>query len=902
MTLTTTVPIVRVHQEFLRIPTPLTENLLTAVIAPHYLLVRHDQSDEKSLGSLGEYDGTSSLSEAWPNRPTGAKVDTDWTRLFLDNALLEYHHHSLGAGHDIKVKNRTTLEADDLIFRTANGFDRSGEFNNRDVQIGDVLRIVDVDGVEAQRRVVGFGFEPVEASVDDPRADDNNQDAVTEDATVETTEGFSGVTVTADASDYDGLSSGHVTETYTITCTRAMEGTDLSTAEFTIESASGDDDVASFTFSDGFGEAHEIGTRGAKLTLTDDTGAEIAEGDKLVIEYKQDYTPPSFERDENATYTGDIDRTYIVRVLSVNEAGNPVVRVTTTTGDDTSGPKAMEMGEFTTIGNFGVRVKFDAESPAETAPNPGDRYYVDATAASDGKTNRINLNRSLPSDIDTNAEVAVTFHLKDDVEIPPYSPFPVKNWEAKELTLDVESGISITHGAVEENDEPKDLPVRGGDLYVQYRALLPDFTDARSTLDDVEDVVDTLGPAVPANPLALAVRMALLNSGGQPVGFIAVPSDDQDGYQNALAKIRDRQRAYSIVPATQDPAIHADVQAHVLAQSSPDRNLFRIAWLNSESDTGRKITDTDSEGNTLKAKFEEHTELGGNIVVQSDEAQFQEDGVEPGDTVRAFFDTDDFGEETWESFTVDAVESEDQLRLTEGPEDPVSEPIRIEIWRGQSAMQQAEHYSGLSSGFGERRVRHVWPPKAVLAGGTEAPGWTVCAALAGLKSGSAPHQPLSGVRINGFDSVPLSTDRMGRAELDEMAHGGTWIVTQEEDGGAVYTRLAVTTDTRDANVWQDARTTNADSLSFAFHSSLQSMVGGRNINDQLLREIEGVLDAVASEFETDAITPMLGPQILEHEIVDGPRQHETLRDVVVITMNLGLPYGMDRLDLFLPID
>jgi len=232
-----------------------------------------------------------------------------------------------------------------------------------------------------------------------------------------------------------------------------------------------------------------------------------------------------------------------------------------------------------------------------------------------------------------------------------------------------------------------------------------------------------------------------------------------------------------------------------------------------------------------------------------------------------------------------------------GPAAAIAVAQKIEVWRTQTSTEEATTYAALSAGFNNRRIRHIWPSTVELSDGTSVPGYYACAALAGLKSAAAPHRPLTRTSLNGFATVTRSTNDMKESDLDVMAATGTWILTQEVTGGEVYTRLALTTDDTDANRWQDARTTNVDSLSFAYFNRLKQYVGTSNINERLLAVLATEINSVTNYYRSESNTPDLGPQILEATITKGPTQNATLADTVDIEMEISVPYAMDRLNL-----
>jgi hypothetical protein len=916
MTLTNTVPVVRINQQFAHIPSELTENLLAMCIAPHYYICRYSDSSEKAKGAFGTYNG-GAVTAAWPNRPAGGVVDAESVRVFIDNALLRYFNDPLDDASFVQMGSANNrLVASDLVFRTANGVDRSAAFLDRDVKVGDPIRIRTAGGDDFWTTVAGFDYEEVDAELEAVGGDDNNQEALTLSAS-RTASGFTGCVTSVSAAAYDGLADGFPEETYVLTCTSAMVGTDPTTATFKLVSASGTDDDASVTLS-ASGVATNIGSRGATLTVTTSSGDTIAVGDSITMTFKQVYDTVTFAVKPTAIYTGTVDRRYVITVTGLNGA-DPIVVARSTTGDDVDGPKTITLGTYTAIGSYGVQIRFTAGSNGN-APCPGDKYYLDATAATEGACNELILARGLPDDIvedvdsgllssslagGTAADLDISLYIKKNIEVTKYSAYPTTNFTPGELTLTLNAALTSTDSSWTSDGELQDLPIVGGSVFVQYRALLTTYANGRSELSDADEVTSTLGPAIADNPLSLMVYSALLNSGGQPVGFISLESGDTseelDSYNEALGKIRDDIRCYGITVGTQNADVLDAVKAHVLAQSSSDRKRFRVAFLSAASAEVVLVTDTGDDDENLTARVRLHTDTGTNIRITSAHGNFITDGVRAGDEVRLNYAYDDFGVETYDSYVVDSVVSEDELLLVSGPAAATSVEDKLEIWRAWTATEEATAFAGKSSAFNDRRIRNIWPPEIETSDGTTVPGWAACAALAGLRSGAAPHQPLSNAELNGFASVSRTTTRMRESDLDIMANGGTWILTQEPTGGKVYTRLAITTDVSDANHWQDCRTTNCDSISFGYNNRLKGIVGKTNITERTLTFIANEFNATSQYFMSEARTPELGPQLISATLTTPPTQNAVLRDSVDMVATLELPYELDAINLTLNV-
>ena len=146
----------------------------------------------------------------------------------------------------------------------------------------------------------------------------------------------------------------------------------------------------------------------------------------------------------------------------------------------------------------------------------------------------------------------------------------------------------------------------------------------------------------------------------------------------------------------------------------------------------------------------------------SGNADFITNGVRAGDVVRTQYTGDGFGNYTYSEYVVDAVQSEDQLRLVAGPGAAVSVGAKTEVWRNLTATEEAAEV-GLSAGsWGNRRVRAVWPDQ-IESAGTVMEGYHLCASLAALAGGVLPHQGLTNVALTGYSSAARSLRKFNRA-------------------------------------------------------------------------------------------------------------------------------------------
>jgi hypothetical protein len=136
---------------------------------------------------------------------------------------------------------------------------------------------------------------------------------------------------------------------------------DLTTAVLDITTQSGTDNVIGYQPLVAFGAAFPLGTRGLTLTITGVT--DLVAGDQWSVTVAAQYNVVTCTKDGSATYTGARDTTYILTCTKGGalDGTNATFKVQTSNGYDTGAPIKPVASTNIAIGNYGVRVNFDAE-------------------------------------------------------------------------------------------------------------------------------------------------------------------------------------------------------------------------------------------------------------------------------------------------------------------------------------------------------------------------------------------------------------------------------------------------------------------------------------------------------------------------------------------------------------
>lgn len=697
---------------------------------------------------------------------------------------------------------------------------------------------------------------------------------------------------------------GNQDDEYVLRCTR---GGTLTNAQFAVESQRGDVMPAVVFTGSGDGSEQAIGTKGVHAYF------ELS--------------------DPNVPFT--VGDEWIIRVL----ATVPQITITDTAGIDQGTVVEVNDGEPINLGLYGATVTFDANRNTAAGFGAagglalGDVYYVVCRAAAEGPFQTLVLSDDLPKevvcglDVDTStsiptysanynpSEFSIRLYLVQAVnaidsrkrQLPPNF-----NWTAAEAGVTVHSGIQVQDSSWANPDGSMPyLPVAKADLAVEYRALIPTYSDTVYSLNDIADVATTLGTVHPDNPLAQGVFNALSNSGDQPVYFMSVPSNDLAGYSQALDRVAKVDTVYGMCVLSRDPQVLALLEAHINAMSGPEEKRWRIGFVGTELPVLGAVYNASTHplGGEFHATITDDPGLPGpNFTIvefDAEDATVATRDIKVGDKLRCRFTTDAWGEATYSEFDVARVLSNTKIKLASGPAVPANVPTKVEVWHPRSSTEIATAVASRSAGFASRRMYHVFPDTLYLNNLAQTSEFAA-AALVGLVSSVPPQQGLTNIEVNGFDDVPAAYSVFNRQQLNEMAGSGTFIIMQDSAGGKIYVRHQVSTATADGNLLTTelSITKNLDAISYYFANVLAPYIGRYNITDvllnQLYSEVKNGMNFLGSDYTAAGL---LGPMLIlgEDTRIRSLEQHPTLRDHVVIVLDLELPIPLNVIQLRLVI-
>jgi hypothetical protein len=904
-------PKLQIFQDFEPALNAGAEPLFACLVGPNFELHRFSEEDERAR--IADYDRTVQNIYAWPDKIAGGIIDLDSAEVWVDQALVRYYESLASATNAADNVNKVTST---VVFKSNAAADRdAAAFGDRDVQVGDTAILRWNDGSSQVFETIVAGFEAdVVAGSTNPTALDRvigfgsialGGSELPVDPASATPERL---TLNTDASSYDGLSDGWPSDTYLIRVVQAGyndlgPGGNLDNTILNITSTGNDVEttveLGVDVIFDGAKYPVPLGSRGGILEISENGGFVPTPANEglyagnawnCVVSQQYDEIDPTDATAFLATgpYTGTQNTQYILTVVLGGTVGTDdlVFNLTTNNGADQNTQFTVPAADFPptqndySVGIRGMQLSFFSTA-TKNQWRTGDVITFDVEGQSEGPIHTLIFTDVIPAlaatDFDLDLHTVETIQLESSFRTFTQDDITI---EANATTLSDLLGT------------PEPMAIMRGVLYADYREQRTVGCEEIRTITTRSEVLSILGPTVPENPLAMAAALALQNSGGQTIYYIATCSDDVAGYQRALDILTENDAVHGLVPLTQDNEVEDLFAAHVSERSSADNNQWRITWITNTVAQIIGVYVADGSGNDLTATVEEFSP-GLYRKVVSPGSLFETNGVQAGDRLRINYSTDIDGNVTYDEYVIDRVDSETELILTASLPGAITVAVKIEVWRNQSNNDYAASLAAEPQRYNNRRVYMVWADNPVTFDGEPLDMIYVAAALAGQRSGVAPHAPLSQVELSGFTLDP--TVKFSRGDLTTIASGGNWLVIKDFEG-RVFTRhqLSTITNPDDLDQREQSKTTNLDHISRDMFLNTRDLFGQGNVSDAMLALIEQRLEsritAISNRPYPDKIGPqMQGAQILRLEV------DEVLRDTVIVEIDPALPDPLNTL-------
>jgi hypothetical protein len=867
-------------------------------IGPKYGLHRYSVEAEKA--EVGEYDHTVPSTEfSWPDHEAGGVIDLNTAKLILEDGLMRYL--TTTGDFNTTVDNNNKVRDPSRIFKTNDFADADSAFGEREVQVGDaaVVRWINPSTLlleTLETEIIGFEADVVPGTTDPVNVRVVGFGSTVAGAT-ETTSPPTQFTTSYVFASYDGLADGFPADTYTIKVvakgTAGVGG--LDGTKLRVTSAGGDNNTTDLElgvdvlFAGGDYDV-PLGARGAVLKLIDAGAGTFNVGDEWKVLISQTYTEVDvtdvLQFDTTGPYTGTRNTQYRLTVLTGGTIATDdlIIKVSTNNGADATTQFSVPAADFPgpvtyPVGTKGMTVTFfDA-----TEFNTGDVIAFDVEGESEGEIHTLIL-RDIVSAI-TSVALDVDLLIKQTID------FPLDSYEIAQDLITVSGSAELIADLLDKGVD-ESFPIHGGTLFADYRELLTAVANKLYSEDTLTNAVNTAGPASPLNPIGLAVDLGLKNSGSIKVFWIPVKTDDVAGYTDALDLSTENDEAYSIVVLTNDDDVRQLVKGHILERSNENNNQWRIAWFGNNTPSVIPVY-TESDGDDIEATVEEFgLDLFRKVV--SVGAQFESNGVQAGDKLRINFVTDDEDNVTYDEFTIDRVEDEDTIILLDSLDAEITVAVKIEIWRALAKDQYADALGDFAASYNNRRIYAVFADGLVQSDNTPLDLFYLAAALAGQRSGVAPHAPLSQVDVGGIFMDPQFA--FSRSQLNTIASGGVWIVVKDPVTGRIFTRHQVSTliDPDDLLEREQSVTTNVDHISRDFLANTKDLFGQGNVSPEMVALIRQRVNSLIEKISNRPYPAKIGPQMIGAEIIT-LQVDEVLRDTILVEIDPELPVPLNSL-------
>ena len=177
--------------------------------------------------------------------------------------------------------------------------------------------------------------------------------------------------------------------------------------------------------------------------------------------------------------------------------------------------------------------------------------------------------------------------------------------------------------------------------------------------------------------------------------------------------------------------------------------------------------------------------------------------------------------------------------------------------------------------------------------GIAVPSYCVAAAVAGLRSASEPHAPLSNVVLPGIqveDSKGFTS-----SDLKNLGANGFLRVGLNADGLTIIRRQLTSAAKDDVNYDEQSIVCNIDSICLNIKNSGRGYVGNTNISEELLSLLQVQLQDRLRSFSLYS-DRLIGPQLLSWNIVN-LEQHPVYKDRIYVTVQGQPPKPFNRFDI-----
>lgn len=395
-----------------------------------------------------------------------------------------------------------------------------------------------------------------------------------------------------------------------------------------------------------------------------------------------------------------------------------------------------------------------------------------------------------------------------------------------------------------------------GIIKVGWRALDKVYANQMLAVESLSDVEGIYGKLIPENPLAFGLNIALSNAGTQSYGvsMSGVTSTDHGLALDTIAG----QEVYAIAPAVNvSTAIAATYATHCTNRSTATEKAERIAFA-----TISRTLDPDDKAGDATTISAANLSIGNKRFF----------AVHPH---AAYYATRRHISTVFPAY-LDAMNG--SLGLNAILDEKVTTTAGISYYKGQEVTNAV--WSGIQA---SQSYVNVLVP---------VPGAYFACAAAGMAAGFPPQQghtnaPLAG----GLNRVKYSNDYFTQSQLNTMAAGGTYIISQSTPVSAPACRHQLSTDMSNIETRELSITKVLDFVSKFVRNGLVSYIGKYNITEDFLKLMSMTLSGMRNY--------LVAKGHVQDLIIDSIEQSSSERDTLLVRLSVKVPYPVNYIKITL---
>ena len=209
---------------------------------------------------------------------------------------------------------------------------------------------------------------------------------------------------------------------------------------------------------------------------------------------------------------------------------------------------------------------------------------------------------------------------------------------------------------------------------------------------------------------------------------------------------------------------------------------------------------------------------------------------------------------------------------------------------------RAEMYKAYGEGFKTRRMVHVMAPiVGMVEDGVNLearPGWYVAVMIGAYAQAMAPQNGMTNMSVAGITRVFFTGDYFLERQLNTIASGGNFIVTQPNEWTQPFVRHQLTTNMDSLEKREFSAVRALDYMAKMGRETFRPYIGRYLVNEETMHTLYSVGNSLTHAWEE---AELANEAILESIFID-PDQRD--RVIVCILLELPIPLNYIRLELY----